>query len=138
MEVNGVLISWDTLVISSVLKCSLFMRSCTALFTPSEIWFRFSPCSFKSQKSSLNIFAHFLFENEYHAGAKCRHKKCKAGTACRPNNRLIHIYLFPHPVGWMLPSMLLYPDFAYFVLLIVTKKKTARQRTALLIKKFIN
>ena len=50
MEVRGVLISWDTLVISSVRKCSDFIRSLTALVMPSVIRFSCSPCSFNGPR----------------------------------------------------------------------------------------
>ena len=52
MEVSGVLMSWDTLVMSSVLKCSLFIRSFTARLMPSRMLFRSlawssrSPCMY--------------------------------------------------------------------------------------------
>ena len=50
MEVRGVFMSCETFVISSVLKRSLFMRSFTALFTPSVMLLRFSPCSFNGPR----------------------------------------------------------------------------------------
>ena len=47
IEVSGVLMSWETFVISSVFSRSLFMRSDTALFRPSVMLLRLSACSFK-------------------------------------------------------------------------------------------
>ena len=50
MDVRGVFISWETLVISSVLKCSDRIRSFTALFMPSPMRFSCSPCSFRGPR----------------------------------------------------------------------------------------
>ncbi len=49
MEVSGVLMSWETLVISSVRKRSDFMRSSTAALTPSRMAFKSSACSLSSK-----------------------------------------------------------------------------------------
>ncbi len=48
MEVRGVFRSWDTLVMSSALKRSLFICSFTAWVRPPEMLFRASACRFKS------------------------------------------------------------------------------------------
>ena len=51
IEVRGVLISCETLVISSVRKRSDFMRSPTARFMPSVMELRSSPCSLNGPRS---------------------------------------------------------------------------------------
>ena len=48
MLVSGVLRSWLTFVISSVLNRSDFMRSFTARLMPTLTALRSSPCSFKT------------------------------------------------------------------------------------------
>ena len=48
MEVSGVLMSWETFVISSVFMRSLFMRSSTAFDIPSLMLLRLFPNALKS------------------------------------------------------------------------------------------
>ncbi len=50
MEVSGVLMSWETLVISSVRKRSLFMRSFTARLMPVPMLLRSSACSLNTPR----------------------------------------------------------------------------------------
>ena len=48
----------------------------------------------KTKKSSLHIFSHILFKNEYHTGAQSRHQKSESRTCGSPTDCLAHIFLF--------------------------------------------
>ena len=53
MEVRGVLMSWETLVMSSVFIRSLRIRCSTAAAMPWAMWFRSSPWDLKSSTMPL-------------------------------------------------------------------------------------